>query len=97
MDYNRAHNITPKTIFKSVEEIMNSTSIADVRKKDTDEASFNFTKVAEPVIKYMSNDQKQDLIDQLTEEMLTAAKDLEFERAASLRDEIDKLKKMVKE
>jgi excinuclease ABC subunit B len=94
-DYNKTHNITPKTIFKSVDEIMNSTSIADMRKKDTDESSFTFTKVAEPVIKYMSNEQKQDLVDQLTEEMLTAAKDLEFERAAALRDEIDKLKKMM--
>ena len=53
-------------------------------------------KVAEPVIKYMTNDQRKDLIEQMTEEMLTAAKDLEFERAANLRDEIEKLKKMIK-
>lgn len=94
--YNEANNISPKTIFKSVDEIMNSTSIADVRKKDNEKTSFTFTKVAEPVIKYMSNEQKQDLIEQLTSEMVAAAKDLEFERAAALRDEIDKLKKMMK-
>jgi excinuclease ABC subunit B len=94
-DYNQKNDIIPVTIYKSVEEIMNSTSIADVRKKETDKSN-SFTKVAEPVIKYMTNEQKQDLVEQLTEEMLAAAKDLEFERAASLRDEIDKLKKMIK-
>jgi excinuclease ABC subunit B len=93
--YNIEHNITPQTIYKSVEEIIASTSIADVRKKDA-EKDASFSKVAEPVIKYLSNEQKNDLIEQMTEEMLTAAKDLEFERAASLRDEIEKLKKLIK-
>jgi excinuclease ABC subunit B len=46
-------------------------------------------------LKYMSKDQKEDLIEQLTIEMHNAAKDLEFEKAANLRDEINKLKKMV--
>ena len=53
-------------------------------------------KAAEPVIKYMSKEQKEDLLEQMTEEMLKAAKDLEFERAAQLRDEIDKMKKLIK-
>jgi excinuclease ABC subunit B len=95
-EYNEKHGITPKTIYKSVEEIMSSTSIADVRKKDYEKEEAAFMKVAEPVIKFMSDDQKKELLDQMTEEMLTAAKDLEFERAASMRDEIDKLKKMIK-
>jgi excinuclease ABC subunit B len=93
--YNDENNISPKTIYKSVEEILSSTSIADVRKKE-DKSPFTFSKVAEPVIKYMSNDQKRDLIEQLTEQMYQAAKDLEFERAASIRDEIGQLKKMIK-
>jgi excinuclease ABC subunit B len=93
--YNKEHNIEPQTIYKSVEEIMSSTSIADVRKKD-DKEDYSFTKVAEPVLKYMNAEQKQDLVDQLTDQMHQAAKDLEFEKAASLRDEITKLKKMVK-
>ena len=38
---------------------------------------------------------KKDLTDQLREQMHEAAKDLEFEKAASLRDEIAKLEKMV--
>ncbi|MFA7288553.1 MAG: excinuclease ABC subunit UvrB [Melioribacteraceae bacterium] len=96
MEYNEAHGITPQTVFKSLEEIMSSTSIADVRKKDTEKEVSAFMKVSEPVVKYMTNEQKNDLIEQLNHEMINAAKDLEFERAASLRDEIEKLKKLVK-
>jgi len=92
--YNEANGIIPATIYKSMEEILSSTSIADVRRKEEKE-TFSFSKVAEPVLKYMSKDQKEDLIEQLTEEMHRAAKDLEFEKAANLRDEIRKLKKMV--
>jgi excinuclease ABC subunit B len=93
--YNKKHNITPKTIFKTRDEILSSTSIAELRKKEPEHEAA-FAKVAEPVLRYMTNDQKMDLISQLEEEMLNAAKDLEFERAASLRDEVDKLKKMLK-
>ncbi|MHB1688466.1 MAG: excinuclease ABC subunit UvrB [Ignavibacteriaceae bacterium] len=93
--YNLENNISPQTIYKSVEEIMSSTSIADVRKKEEKE-NFSFTKVSEPILKYMNIDQKKDLVEQLTYEMHQAAKDLEFEKAASLRDEINRLKKMVK-
>ncbi len=95
MQYNEEHGITPQTVLKSIEEIMNSTSIADVRKREgsvKEETGFSF--VAEPVVKYMTGEQKQDLIQQLTDEMKKAAKDLEFERAAALRDEIEKLKKL---
>jgi len=92
--YNEEHNIIPATIYKSMEEILSSTSIADIRKKE-EKADYGFSKVAEPVLRYMNNEQKEDLILQLTEEMHKAAKDLEFERAANLRDEIQRLKKMV--
>lgn len=95
-DYNQKNDITPTTIFKSREEILSSTSIAELRKKEEVYEDASFLKVAEPVIKYMTDEQKLDLIEQMTEEMLSAAKDLEFERAASLRDEIEKLKKLLK-
>lgn len=95
-EYNLEHGITPKTIYKSREEILSSTSIAELRKKEYDNDDASFAKVAEPIIKYMTDDQKKDLIEQMTEEMLTAAKDLEFERAANLRDEIERLQKLVK-
>ena len=93
--YNEENNISPTTIYKSVEEILSSTSIADMRKKE-EKPAFAFSKVAEPVIKYMSNEQKTDLIEELTAQMYQAAKDLEFERAASIRDEIGQLKKTIK-
>ncbi|MGK9369196.1 excinuclease ABC subunit UvrB [Melioribacter sp. Ez-97] len=95
-EYNEKHGITPKTVYKSVEEILSSTSIADVRKKESETAEASMLKVVEPVIKYMTDDQKKELIEQMTEEMHAAAKDLEFERAAFLRDEIEKLKKTLK-
>ncbi|UCH65962.1 MAG: excinuclease ABC subunit UvrB [Ignavibacterium sp.] len=93
--YNEDHNIKPVTVYKTMEEILSSTSIADVRKREEKE-DYGFSKVAEPILKYMENDQKKDLIEQLREQMHEAAKDLEFEKAASLRDEIAKLEKMVK-
>ena len=93
-EYNEKNGIVPATIYKSMEEIMSSTSIADIRKKD-DKESYGFSKVAEPILKYMDKEQKEDLVEQLTTEMHNAAKDLEFEKAANLRDEIHKLKKMI--
>lgn len=95
-EYNKQNNITPTTIYKSVEEIISSTSIADIRKRDYEKEETAFLKVAEPVIKYMTNEQRKDLLEQMTEEMYAAAKDLEFERAAQLRDEIEKMKKMIR-
>ncbi len=94
-EYNEKHGISPKTIYKSRDEILRSTSIADMRKKDEYEQT-SFTKVAEPVIKYMSKEEKFDLMEEMMDEMKQAAKDLEFEKAAYLRDEIEKLKKMIK-
>ena len=50
--------------------------------------------VAESVVRYLTADQKKDLIGELQTEMERAARDLEFERAAGLRDEIAKLEEM---
>lgn len=93
--YNKKNNITPETVYKTMEEILSSTSLADMKKKEKVE-TYSFSKVAEPILKYMDNEQKQDLIDQITIQMKEAAKDFEFEKAASLRDEIDRLKKTLK-
>jgi excinuclease ABC subunit B len=93
-EYNDVNGIIPETIYKSMEDILSSTSIADIRKKEEKE-SYGFSKVAEPILKYMNKEQKEDLVEQLKEEMHKAAKDLEFEKAANLRDEIQKLKKMI--
>jgi excinuclease ABC subunit B len=50
--------------------------------------------VAESVVRYLTAEQKKDLIGELQTEMERAARDLEFERAAGLRDEIAKLEEM---
>lgn len=93
-EYNEKNGITPVTIYKSVEEILSSTSLAEIKKKE-EKPDYSFTKVAEPILKYMSKEQKEDLIEQLTNEMYQAAKDLDFERAAFLRDEINRLKNKI--
>lgn len=94
IEYNIEHGIEAKTVLKSYDEIMSSTSIANLRKKDEPENT-KMTLVAESVVRYMTQEQRQELIDQLQTEMMQAAKDLEFERAARLRDEIEKMKKLV--
>ncbi len=93
--YNSENGINPVTVYKSIEDILNSTSVADIsnslnRKRE----EYKITKVnvaAEPVIEYMSSKELKQLIDQMYIEMKNAARDLDFERAASLRDDIGKL------
>ncbi len=91
-DYNVEHDITPKSIVKSTEEIMASTAIADVR-TDGEEKTRRLQQasVSESPQKYLTEQQKVALIDRLTREMYQAAKDLDFEKAAELRDEIHRL------
>lgn len=97
LEYNREHGITPKTIYKTTEEILASTSIADVKaSRDARRESTEMPKVAEQVVRYLTSEQRRDLLEELRTEMRNASKDLEFERAAALRDEIGRLEKMVK-
>ncbi|KAB2921606.1 MAG: excinuclease ABC subunit UvrB [Bacteroidetes bacterium] len=92
MEYNRLHGITPKTIYKSHDEIIASTAVADVSRRHEDrKEQQRLPMVAESVVKYLSPDQKRDLLEELTAEMQKASADLEFERAAQLRDEIQRL------
>ncbi len=94
LEYNKKHGITPQTILKSVEEIMAATSIADVKmKRDERLGRIKAAAVAEHVAKYLTPAQKKDLLEELRAEMTRAAKDLEFERAAELRDEIERIEK----
>jgi excinuclease ABC subunit B len=84
LTYNDEHGITAQTIRKTAEEILATTSIADVRHK--------LQKVAEPKIEYGNLD-REELLERLEKEMHTAAANLEFERAATIRDEIKRIKK----
>ncbi len=91
-DYNVEHDITPKSIVKSTEEIMASTAIADVRTEGEEKTRrLQQASVSEPPQKYLTEQQRADLLDRLTREMYQAAKDLDFEKAAELRDEIHRL------
>ena len=63
---------------------MRTTSVADVRKQ--------LPKVAEPRVEYGDSLSREELIERLNREMQAAAANLEFERAAILRDEIKRLK-----
>lgn len=98
-EYNRKHKIEPKTIYKTYEEIMSTTVVADSkqkyekRKKELQKET-SFSAVTAPIFKKISDGEKENLIKQLKEEMVNAAKDLEFERAAELRDEIERLSKL---
>lgn len=93
--YNKEHNINPKTVYKSLEEILNSTSVADIQaqkvQREEEEETKKLAKAAEPMIKYLSGPQKDDLVENLFKEMKKAARDLDFERAAELRDEIQRI------
>jgi len=96
IEYNRDHGITPKTITKTTEEVLASTAVADVKaSRDARRERAAAPKVEEAIIRYLSKEQRQDLIAELEREMRNAARDLEFERAAHLRDDIDRLEKMM--
>lgn len=97
-EYNVKHNINPKTVFKTLEEIMSSTVIADSKtkndqrkgkKKEAHRTSLSI--LTEPVQARNNPEERRDLLNQLRKQMIEAAKDLEFERAAELRDEIKRL------
>ncbi len=94
MAYNVEHGITPKTVYKSVDEIMAATGVADAsiaRREKKALAEKNVPVIHDPVLKYLTAAQRHDLVDQLKGEMKAAVKALEFERAAAWRDEIVRL------
>jgi excinuclease ABC, B subunit len=80
--FNREHGITPQTIRKKVQDVIEATKVAE-RKGEY---------VAVPDISKMSRKEKQSLIERLEREMKEAAKNLQFERAAELRDALLELK-----
>ncbi len=92
VEYNTKHGISPETIYKSVEEIMAATAVADVKVgRDLRRERAKTSVVSDSVVKYLTADQKKDLLEELRTEMKRAAKDLEFERAAELRDQIERM------
>ena len=88
MAYNKEHGITPKSIVKAVEDILEREreEAAQDEKQDIEirKAGYNL----------LDSSQRRKYIKELEAEMLQAAKDLEFERAAVLRDEIKNIREM---
>ena len=87
--YNQEHGIIPQTIIKSVQEIERSTRVADARTRDREGA---VARVAEERAKYGEAENPQELMQQIEAEMRDAAAQLDFERAAVLRDQLLELK-----
>ena len=77
-EYNKKHNITPKTINKAIRDTIKATMIEDIQEE------YHIEK----------EERIEEVIAKLTEEMLKYAANMEFEKAAELRDKIKKIEKM---
>jgi len=101
MEYNRKHGITPKSVQKGIRDIIEITSAVEDGKAysgQSDEKAGYYDKVGEEGREYgVSKKDMEVLIERLTKEMKNAAKNLEFERAAELRDKIKQLKEKMKD
>ena len=78
-EYNKEHNITPKTINKSVRDTIKVTNVEDI----------------EVEYKLEKSDDIKETISKLTDEMLKYASTMEFEKAAELRDKIKELENLL--
>ena len=83
-EYNEEHGITPTTIVKSIEQQMLSTRVADARES----IPARMARVAEPKAKYADEVNLEEWAKILEQQMRDASKNLDFERAALLRDEL---------
>jgi len=95
--YNEEHGITPKTILKSKEAIMEQTSVADSKPRKIYVEPSEIRIAADPVVQYMGKNDLQKLIIETQKKMESAAKDMDFLEAARLRDELLQLKERAKE
>ena len=82
MKYNEEHGIVPKTIIKDIRDVIEATKVAE------ESSEYKISKESST----LTEKEKNKLIKQYTEEMKDAAKNLQFERAAELRDMINDLK-----
>ena len=94
--YNEEHGITPKTVVKSRNAILEQTKVADSKKSSSkyyieDEKP---SIAADPVVSYMEEKDLEKLISKTQKAMEKAAKDLDFVEAARLRDELFDLQKL---
>ncbi|MDZ7680926.1 MAG: helicase-related protein [Fodinibius sp.] len=103
-EFNEEHGITPETIQKELKPLVDPALISnqnfDLEEKDEDEEdALEVVKVADEGIKYKANpamnevtfDNKEEFMEYLQESMYNAAQNMEFEEAARIRDQIDRL------
>lgn len=83
IEFNRRHGITPETVKKAVRKVIEATKVAETP------AEY----ITEKELSEMSGKERKDLLIKLEKEMKDAAKELDFEKAAELRDVIFELKK----
>jgi len=90
VSYNKAHNITPKTIKKAITDIMEGA------RPGAPTTAKKYAQVAEAAAEYAALSPKQmaKRIKQLEDQMYRHARDLEFEEAAKVRDQLKKLQEM---
>jgi len=96
--YNEKHNITPTTIIRSKDSIMEQTKVAD--KKSSGRNYYieeEHSVAADPVVAYMDKNGLQKMISKTQKSMEKAAKELNFMEAAKLRDELKELQELLKE
>ncbi len=83
-EYNKKNNITPQSIIKRIDEVMTSIYERDY---------FDYSRISEEKDIYLSPQKRKEKMEKLENLMNAAAKKLEFEKAAKLRDELNTLKK----
>jgi excinuclease ABC subunit B len=86
--YNKEHNITPKTVHKAVQDILERKKKEDKLTVETD------LQVLKEGYNVMIPAQRKKLIKAMEKAMLEHAKNLEFEKAAIIRDEIEEINKL---
>ncbi len=95
IEYNQKHNITPTTIVKSKEAVIQQTKVADAKK---DVKEYNITpkknKAADILADYVPTQDLEKLIQETKNKMEKAAKDMNFVEAARLRDEMFELESL---
>ena len=88
--YNKKNGITPKTIYKSIDEIKLTTAVADVKGEYIGEKKLNID------VSTLDGMETKEILEQLNRKMKRCAKELQFEQAAILRDEIEKIEETIK-
>jgi excinuclease ABC subunit B len=95
--YNQLHGITPTTVRKSVEQIMQQTSVLDIKGYDANSSlavkENTLTQAAESEGEYNTIPQLEKAIQKVKKAMEKAARDLDFMEAAQLRDQMFALQK----